>query len=172
MTQRQLTVTVTNPHSPTTITDENGQSARTKHSFEYDADTFSWKSDYGDIEIDFDPAHYPFTTRPPYTAKKGKWTTPVTVNRGKAPDSYKYTMRIPGVDPDDPIVIIDKGTLVDGGRDSDPLKLLSDSGGAKDSAKELLNAAVSVLKSAQAAKDGPIFFKDGINLISVEVDRS
>ena len=169
---RRLKVTVVGPHSPTDIKDEHGRPARTKHAYQCDGDKFSWKTDDGDIEVDFDPNHHPFeaATPPPYKAKKGEWTKPVAiVDGGKDPDEYKYTIKITGVVPDDPKVIIDSGT-VDSDSDSDSLMLLGDPSGVRDSAKDLLNTVVSELKSATASKDSPIFFKDGINLISVDVE--
>lgn len=168
---RKLQVKVVGPHSPTVITDEHRHSARSKRSYQCDGDKFRWKSDDGDIEIDFDPNLYPFeaATPPPYKAKKSKWTDPVTVDCLKDPYNYKYTIKITGVDPDDPRVIIDSGNL-DNDSDSDSIMLLSDPSGVRDSAKDLLNTVVSELKSATASKDSPIFFKDGINLISVDVE--
>lgn len=161
---RTLKITTTGPHK-VKIIDEHGHSACHKHSYQADEETFSWGTDHGYLEIDFVPRnHHPFTTSPPYTANGG-WTNPVTVDASKPPAQYTYTIKIDGVDYDDPKVIIDSGTGL--GEDSGSLILLGDPSGVRDSAKDLLNTVVSQLKSAAG---GPILFKDGIDLISIDVE--
>jgi hypothetical protein len=154
-----------------TYKDQLGNDAQKKHSKKSDADTFSWKSDDGRIEIQFpngDPFD-PHGPRPPYKAKKGQWTTPVTCVQSPAKDTYKYNVLITNdhgkTIEDDPQIIFDSDNI--------SLSLgVDDLTKVAESAQKAWGALFAELKNAAQTKHDPqgLFFPQGINLISVDVE--
>jgi hypothetical protein len=128
-----------------------------------------WISASGDIIVDFTHGN-PTDSTPPFYAPKDHYTTPVKLvghYSEPAGTSYKYSVTINGV-LDDPMIIFD-----DAGIETELQNLNVSAGSAQD----LVNAVVGVLKAASGAGDPPqrtvpLFFPQGINLISVQVGVS
>jgi len=147
------TITVTSSGSPPFDYEENGHHGPNHHVLR--GDTVSWRSPSGEITVSFHHGSPTSDSHPP-SAPKDHWTKPIPMDGV----SCKYDVTIGGRT-DDPQIIFD-----DGGFRIEDMSVIERTIG--NVSRELFAQLREYTPTVRG--DTPVFFPQGINLISLTVD--